>query len=465
MRMADPANPKRSVGRPRDPAKVEALLDAGWELFLERGVAAVSIEAIAAKAQVSKGTLYACFPDRSALFEAAVKREMQRIEAAQGLDRGSPGSGPLVETLTRFGHGIMRFLASAPAVGFYNSLSAELRLHPKLAKAFWHLGPGQTRANLAAILAEASQRGEILIDDPVAAAEALFGLWQGFSNLQLALALPPEDIDQWIDGRVTRGVEIFIRAHQIRPPSRRKHSMAVTKMSVRTESEFRGFAPKAMEFFKELDAHQSREWFLENRERYQSLILQPLGQLLSSLTLAFAAAGIPLRGDLKTSVFRINRDVRFSKDKRPYKTNASAVLTRDGTKRSQGVIYLQFGPDECFVAAGFYALEPEPLEDFRRAIVESPKKWTAARKKLSANGLPLSREDAVVRLPRGYRADQVKGLEDDIRLKSFIVRLALGAKTIASDALVNEIAKFVNSAKPLLDFGWFALATAEVVGE
>lgn len=207
---------KRTRGRPRDHTKIEAVLDAGWALFLERGVAAVPVEAIAEKAKVSKGTIYACFPDKSALFEAAVKREMERIEAAQGLTNREPTKAPLHDVLIGFGNGIMRFLASEPAVGFYNALSAELRLHPKLAQAFWDLGPGKTRSNLAAILSAAAQRGEIEIDDATQSAEALFGMWQGFSNLQLALALPPADIDAWIADRVLRGVNIFLLAHQPR---------------------------------------------------------------------------------------------------------------------------------------------------------------------------------------------------------------------------------------------------------
>jgi TetR/AcrR family transcriptional repressor of mexJK operon len=204
---------KRPRGRPRDLGKAEAVLDAAWALFLERGVAAVPIEAIAAAAHVSKGTLYACYPDKTALFEAAVRREMERIEAAQGVTRGAPADTPLRETLQAFGMGIMSFLASEPAVGFYNALSAELRLHPNLAKAFWDLGPGQTRANLAAILGAAAERGEITIDDPFESAEGLFGMWQGFSNLQLALALLPSDRDAWISGRVARGIDLFMRAH------------------------------------------------------------------------------------------------------------------------------------------------------------------------------------------------------------------------------------------------------------
>ena len=218
--LSHPAPPKRPRGRPRDAGKAEAILDAAWALFLARGVSAVSIEAIAAAAHVSKGTLYASYADKPALFEAAVRREMERIEAAQGVTRGAPSDAPLAETLHSFGLGIMTFLASEPAIGFYNALSAELRLHPDLAKAFWDFGPGQTRANLAALLAVAAKRGDIMIEDPVQAAEALFGLWQGFSNLQLALALPPENVAAWIERRVSQGVEIFLRAHAPRSDRR-----------------------------------------------------------------------------------------------------------------------------------------------------------------------------------------------------------------------------------------------------
>ncbi len=214
--------PNRRLGRPRDEAKALAILDAAWSLFLERGVAGTSIEAIATKAGVSKVTLYSHFPDRSALFEVAVRREMERIEAAQGVVRGSPSQEPVAQTLHAFGMGIMTFLASEPAVGFYNALSAELRHHPELAQAFWNLGPGQTRANLSAILASAAARGEIVIGDPLQAAEALFGLWQGFSNLQLALALPPENVTAWIEHRVSYGLDLFLRAHA--PPSTNQRS-------------------------------------------------------------------------------------------------------------------------------------------------------------------------------------------------------------------------------------------------
>src|SRR5664279_807817 len=94
----------RPLGRPIDPQKQAAILEAGWNMFLERGVEAVSLEADAAKAGVSKATLYRHFPDKSALFEAGVLLEMERIEAAQNVKPGgTPLTADLASVLHEFG--------------------------------------------------------------------------------------------------------------------------------------------------------------------------------------------------------------------------------------------------------------------------------------------------------------------------------------------------------------------------
>src|SRR5262245_24668270 len=96
---------------------------------------------------------------------------------------------------------------------------------------------------------------------------------------------------------------------------------------------FTGFGPKALPFFEALKFHQNREGFEENRSLYESDVLAPMVALIDDLTSAFARRKIPLRGDGKRSIFRLNRDVRFSKDKSPYKTHAGAVMTRSGSKK------------------------------------------------------------------------------------------------------------------------------------
>ena len=218
-----PMGPKRAAGRPRDHDKARAILDAGWSLFLERGVEATSIEAIAGRAGVSKVTLYTHYPDRTALFKAAVLREMERIEQAQGLHVMDPAM-PTEDQLIAFGQGIMSFLASKPAIDFYSAVAGELRRHEALARAFFDLGPGRTHANLAALLEAGMRRGDLVELDPDRAAEELFGLWQGFTNFQFSLGIDVVVIRDDLDQRVQRGVRLFMLAYggraKAEPPPR-----------------------------------------------------------------------------------------------------------------------------------------------------------------------------------------------------------------------------------------------------
>lgn len=205
----------RAPGRPVDLDKQRAIVAAAWDLFLARGVDAVPVEAIARRAGVSKVTLYRHFPDKDALLDAAVTAEMERIGAAQGAP-SHPAAGAdaaaadVGERLRRFGSGIMHFLAEPNAVAFYATLAGELSRRPELARRFWDAGPGRTRSGLIALLADAHGRGEIHIDDVELAADQLFGLWQGFTNLQYSLGRPDT---VGIRRRVDAGVALFLAGH------------------------------------------------------------------------------------------------------------------------------------------------------------------------------------------------------------------------------------------------------------
>jgi TetR/AcrR family transcriptional repressor of mexJK operon len=204
--------PARPLGRPRDPAKVEAILTASWRLFLAQGVEPVAVDVIAAEAGVSKATVYAYFPDKRALFQEGVRREMAKIEQAQRLHQPPPADATLRDVLITFGTGIMTFLTSPGAIDFYGSLSGELRRDPALARLFYDAGPGRTLANLSAILASPLASG-LALTDPTGAAQMLFGLWQGMTNYQLMLGIDPGEVAQTIPTRVARGVDLFLKAH------------------------------------------------------------------------------------------------------------------------------------------------------------------------------------------------------------------------------------------------------------
>jgi len=222
---------------------------------------------------------------------------------------------------------------------------------------------------------------------------------------------------------------------------------------------FQGFGKQALPFFKALKFHQSKEWFDENRALYESDVLAPLTALIDDLTAEFARRKVPLKGEGKKSIFRIHRDVRFSKDKSPYKTHAGAVMTRSGKKSDQGLLYLHIDPAGCFIAAGFHMLEPPQLSAMREAIRRKPERFAKMEEDLGKAKLSFSTSDGfqMTRLPRGYDAFKDTPLSGAFRLKSFIVEEAVKDAAIASPKLAAAVADFTERAMPLLRYGWEAI--------
>ena len=223
---------------------------------------------------------------------------------------------------------------------------------------------------------------------------------------------------------------------------------------------FSGFGPQAVPFFKALAFHQTKDWFEANRAIYEDEIKRPLGDLVEDLAARFAKAKTPLKGDRKASLFRVNRDVRFAKDKSPYKTNAGAVLTRTGTKNDPGLVYFHVAADSCFVAAGFYQPEPEALARLRAAIVRAPKAWKTMIAKLADNGLALTDEYALKRAPRGFEAIDDAEVAAAVRNASFICSRDVANARLAKPALVDDVVAFAGDAMPLLKWGWSAVVDA-----
>ncbi|MFD2055665.1 DUF2461 domain-containing protein [Mesorhizobium calcicola] len=219
------------------------------------------------------------------------------------------------------------------------------------------------------------------------------------------------------------------------------------------EGAFKGFGQKAIPFLKALDFHQSREWFLENRDLFEKELRDPFGDLVETLTQRFAEAGLGLRGDRKKSLFRINRDVRFAKDKRPYNRHLSAILSPDGTKMEQGVFYVHIGLEGCFAGVAWWQPEAALLLAMRRAIATQPEKFRAMVKALKKNGLELDTEGCMKRTPRGFEHVADADLVSAIRNRYFAVRHAIDPAGIHGPALVDDLVDFTLRAKPLLDWG------------
>lgn len=217
---------------------------------------------------------------------------------------------------------------------------------------------------------------------------------------------------------------------------------------------FRGFGQKALPFLKALDFHQDREWFKENRDLFESELKEPLGDLVDDLTRRFAETGLGLKGDRKKSTFRINRDVRFSKDKRPYNRHVSAILSPNGSKRVEaGVFYVHIGLDGCFAAVAWWQPEKGVMERMRRAIAERPAEFRGMVAALAASGLTLSTEDRMKRAPRGFERVTEPDLAEAVRNRHFMVEHAIDSERIILPALCDELVDFTLAARPLLDWG------------
>jgi uncharacterized protein (TIGR02453 family) len=216
---------------------------------------------------------------------------------------------------------------------------------------------------------------------------------------------------------------------------------------------FNGFGKKAIPFLKAIGFHQSREWFAENRDLFERELREPFGDLIDVLSLRLSEAGLGLVGDRKKSMFRINRDIRFAKDKRPYNQHLSAILSPDGTKTSQGVLFVYIGVDRCFAAIAWWQSEPRLLLAMRKSIVRRPAAFRAMVAALAKSGLELSDEERMKRLPRGFEDVADPELGAAIRNRHFIVRHSIDPSGIHSAGLADEIVDFALRAKPLLDWG------------
>ena len=219
---------------------------------------------------------------------------------------------------------------------------------------------------------------------------------------------------------------------------------------------FAGFPPAAFGFLSELRDNNNPAWFKPRKAAYEADVLAPFRNLITALGAALSRAGVPLVGDPGRGIFRIYRDVRFSSDKRLYKTHAGAVLTRSGSKRDPGLVYLHVAPGGSMVAAGFWHPEADLLTRLRRAVLDDPDGFLTIAGRLEAAGYPLSSAERLSRLPRGFETAKGTAVADYVCWKSFIAHAALSDAEMQSPMLVDHIVGFARTALPLLEWGWAA---------
>lgn len=213
------------------------------------------------------------------------------------------------------------------------------------------------------------------------------------------------------------------------------------------------FTPELFLFLRQLKGHNNRGWFAKNKARYQQDVLEPslifIGAFaphLSKLSPHFIADPRPTRG----SLFRIYRDIRFSSDKRPFKTHIGIHFSHENGKDAHApVFYLHLEPDNCFAAAGVWHPDNPALTKIRSAIVREPERWNKVRRKVELEGDKLSRP------PRGF--DPNHQFIEDLKFKDFVASVALSEKQICNSKFMREFTSACRTMLPLVEFTTRAL--------
>jgi uncharacterized protein (TIGR02453 family) len=206
---------------------------------------------------------------------------------------------------------------------------------------------------------------------------------------------------------------------------------------------------ESIQFLKTLSKNNNREWFNERKDRYleaRDNIIAFADELLAKMN----------RHDKietpsgKKSLFRIYKDVRFSKDKTPYNTHYSGVFKR-ATKKLRGSYYFHLKPGNSFIAGGFWGPEPEDLKRIRMDIGRNYKDWN---KMLSSkpfkNTFKKLEGEQLASAPRGFDKDHPA--IDLLRYKQFILRYDFTDEDVISPEFANQVNDVFKKMRPFLDY-------------
>ncbi|MEM6648205.1 MAG: DUF2461 domain-containing protein [Bacteroidota bacterium] len=217
---------------------------------------------------------------------------------------------------------------------------------------------------------------------------------------------------------------------------------------------FPGFRPEAFAFLSDLKANNEREWFKPRKATYDDELKWPLQCLIADASRQAHERGLPVQGNPKKSAFRIYRDTRFSKNKAPYKTHVSGVLSRSGSKKEPGGVYVHIEPGNVFAGAGYWAPDSPLLRHWRTRMTDDPQAFLGMVSDLEAHGLKMSFRDSLKRMPRGFEHAADTPIADYLKWKSFFAMKTFSDAEAQSPAFTEQLVELTAQTLPLLEFGW-----------
>lgn len=206
-----------------------------------------------------------------------------------------------------------------------------------------------------------------------------------------------------------------------------------------------------LEFLTELRENNNREWFQANKKKYE--IAKKDFQLFIELSIEQIKAFDPSISGInaKDCLFRIFRDVRFSEDKRPYKTNFGAFLAKNGRKSRYGGYYIHIEPEQCFLGGGCYMPASNVLKAIRTEIFHHPDEFRGIIEKPEfKKHFPEMYGEKLKTAPRGFPKDFEH--IDLLNYKHYAVGKMIGDEIVESDGFAKEIDQTFKALYPLNRF-------------
>lgn len=194
--------------------KVRQVLDAAHALFLELPYDAVSTDAIAKAARISKTTMYVYFPSKEALFSALVRDNCQ--QTAQSIWNSATDTDDVEEALRAIAHNFTAMFATTDALAFYRTIIAQVPRFPELGRIFYESGPKAILERVELFLRDASARGDLAVPDPALAASQFLQLISVDIPLTGLLALEPLTAER-VTATIESGLALFLKGY--RPPA------------------------------------------------------------------------------------------------------------------------------------------------------------------------------------------------------------------------------------------------------
>jgi len=217
---------------------------------------------------------------------------------------------------------------------------------------------------------------------------------------------------------------------------------------------FPGFPRGFFRFFEELKQNNNRDWFNDNKPRYQESVVNPISEFivcmaprLKEISPHYVANPAPHGG----SMFRIYRDTRFSKDKTPYKTHAGVHFRHEAGKNAHAPgFYVHLDNDELFFGGGIWAPPGPHLALIRDAIVDNARSWSRIVNAAKLRAAGCLRCDALKRPPRGFDPEHVH--IEDLKRKSFYVMTEAKPAAIHKPEFIDQVTEAFQIAAPLNRF-------------